>query len=413
MDRIRKEKLRVPHKAQLVSFLQALRVKKFGPARICAADLQSWCEERLKIPADEDEVFVVDFHIRATSYDVADQELRIVLSTRRLLSIFKKSRMLQADATYKLLWNGFPVLLVGTSDSIRVFHPFLLSVTSGETAEDFEFVFRALHNFHPEWVPTVLLADGADAITKAFTSVFGEPLTRLMCYFHVTENIEKYLKPLCTRKCDLGKQVKEDIRILQLCQNEDMFLKATNLFLQKWKKNTDARLIDFMNYFEAQWLKKLPNWYEGAALDLPSSNNGLEGTNGVIKREHTVRARLPLSQFLSNVTDLLESWSRRRDPSSDGCTMFAEVRKVGLRDWTEAYQWAIQGEALERNAINRTLFFVASTRIQKPISPNLVHKFEREYGKWKTFDSFAEWRSRIGRLRRRRTAFGHARALFL
>jgi len=77
--------------------------------------------------------------------------------------------------------QGYPVLLAGTSDSDRVFHPFLLAVTKGESTKDLEFIFRALHNFVPEWSPNILLADGADAITQAFTLVFGEPKVRLIC----------------------------------------------------------------------------------------------------------------------------------------------------------------------------------------------------------------------------------------
>lgn len=211
LDRIRREKLPVPKKVQLVSFLQALRLKKFGAATVSAADLVSWCEERTDLPSDVDEVFVVDFQVRADSYDVNEQQVRVVLSTRRLLSFCKESRMVQCDATYKLLWNGFPVLIAGTTDCSRVFHPFVLSVTTGETAQDFEFIFRAIRKFHTDWTPTVLLADGADAITKGFTSVFGEPLVRLMCYFHVTENAEKYLKPL---RDSTANQLKEDIRTL-------------------------------------------------------------------------------------------------------------------------------------------------------------------------------------------------------
>lgn len=182
LERIRTAKLIVPHKSQLVSFLQGLREKKFGPARISAGELQLWCEERSEIPTNEDEVFVVAFHIRAESFDVNEQELKIILSTRRLLALCKNSQLLQCDATYKLLWQGFPVLLAGTTDSSRVFHPVLLAVTTGETSEDFKFVFRALHNFHLEWTPTFLLADGSEAITNGFRAVFGEPLARLMCY---------------------------------------------------------------------------------------------------------------------------------------------------------------------------------------------------------------------------------------
>jgi len=44
----------------------------------------------------------------------------------------------------------------------------------------------------------MLLADGndADAKTAAFKQEFGTPDIRLMCYFHMLHNCEKYLKPL-------------------------------------------------------------------------------------------------------------------------------------------------------------------------------------------------------------------------
>jgi len=104
--------------------------------------------------------------------------------------------MLQCDATYKLVWQGYPVLLAGTTDRSRVFHPFALAITKSKSTEDFQFLFAAIHNAHLDWAPCILLADGSEAITNAFIAVFGEPLVRLMCYFHVKENIEKFLKPL-------------------------------------------------------------------------------------------------------------------------------------------------------------------------------------------------------------------------
>ena len=62
----------------------------------------------------------------------------------------------------------------------------------------------------------------------------------------------------------------------------------------------------FSEYFDEQWLKKNSKWYEGAAaVKLPSTNNGLEATNRVIKAENTLRERrLPIGQFLNGVTSI-------------------------------------------------------------------------------------------------------------
>lgn len=42
----------------------------------------------------------------------------------------------------------------------------------------------------------ILLGDGSEAITLGFERVFGKPVVRLYCYFHILHNAEKYLKPL-------------------------------------------------------------------------------------------------------------------------------------------------------------------------------------------------------------------------
>lgn len=108
-------------------------------------DIRTWCEERNHIPDDVNEQYVVSFHAHAESHDVDEQKLKVVSSTRRLFSLCLKSVLVRTDATYKLTWQGYPMLHVGTSDVVKVFHPYTATVTKGETAEDFAFLFRALY----------------------------------------------------------------------------------------------------------------------------------------------------------------------------------------------------------------------------------------------------------------------------
>jgi len=111
-----------------------------------------------------------------------------------------------------------------------------------------------------------------------------------------------------------------DLQALQLCKDEAKFLKALKLFIQKWKQKKDVRITDF-EYFEQQWLTKNPYWYEGAALCQPSTNNGLESTNANIKKEHTLRERLPVGQFLNGAVTLVEGWSERGIPAGINCIL--------------------------------------------------------------------------------------------
>jgi hypothetical protein len=43
-----------------------------------------------------------------------------------------------ADATYKLVVEGFPILTIGTTDKSRQFHPFGYAMVYRERQEDFE-----------------------------------------------------------------------------------------------------------------------------------------------------------------------------------------------------------------------------------------------------------------------------------
>lgn len=104
---------------------------------------------------------------------------RFFVTTVHLLKIASAHcTLLQADATYKLTWLGFPVLIIGISDVNNVFHPFGLALTRDETADDFEFLFTSLivglKRCQLEPLNHVdLLADAADAITNGFKKAFS------------------------------------------------------------------------------------------------------------------------------------------------------------------------------------------------------------------------------------------------
>jgi len=153
------------------------------------------------------------------------------LSTRFLLELALKTRHVAADATYKLMFQGYSVFLVGINDMRRVFHATSLSICSGEIGDDYAFVFWSVKTmidklFFGEistYRPTILIADGADAITNGFIMALGECLIRIMCWAHVRRNVVKKLHLV---EEEYQEEVMIDLDALQLSSSTEIFDKA-------------------------------------------------------------------------------------------------------------------------------------------------------------------------------------------
>ena len=81
------------------------------------------------------------------------------------------------DGTYKLNYEGFPILMVGTVDMDREYHPYGIMITKTEDHGDYTFMCSRLkvlaEQIGPtDFNPTILLADAASAITNGCISVF-------------------------------------------------------------------------------------------------------------------------------------------------------------------------------------------------------------------------------------------------
>lgn len=102
----------------------------------------------------------------------------------------------------------------------------------------------------------------------------------------------------------------DDVDALQLSKNKTIFDMAVKLFLKKRKSQER-----FLDYFSSEWLGSKSDRYEGLELYVPSTNNALEATNRVIEDEDTIRERLPLSRFTIVVFEIVNKWSKERNPT--------------------------------------------------------------------------------------------------
>lgn len=240
-----------------------MKLRQHGKYTISLGELAAWAKQRMSVPTDEDQAFVCGFDC-----DYEAPAFRLCLSTPRLLKLGADTTNVHADATYKLIWQGYPVLILGFSDAGRKMHPMGVAITVSETKKDFKFLFSAIaHGVSlvtsnkVTFAPTHLISDAAPAIKNGFALAFGTaPGKTIMCWAHVVMNMDKKLHLIKDKK--VRAEVRNDIIQLQLCPSGDAFLHASSLFLQKWE-SSDHDTQSFLDYFRGSWIDDNSTWYEG------------------------------------------------------------------------------------------------------------------------------------------------------
>ena len=190
------------------------------------------CQTCDTVPEDSDSPFVV--HKICCNEESSNSYFKLFFTTKRLINLTALPRLaLHADATYKLIWNGFPVLLVGATDSGHTFHPFGLAVVPNEDEDSFAFLFRTLRTLAHEINGAPLhsspvLSDAAAAIYNGFNTAKHDvdpeetsPTLRLLCWFHVAFNIKKKLHLI--KSDEKREKVHSDLCLMQLSPDQVFF----------------------------------------------------------------------------------------------------------------------------------------------------------------------------------------------
>ena len=116
----------------------------------------------------------------------------------------------------------------------------------------------------------------------------------------------------------MANNILSDITTLQSgAPDEESVNVIFGLLRMKWTDDkiyyTDSlrqRVCDFFTYMEDVWMSDdLKNWFEAANPMMCSTNNSLEATNNVLKRDYTYRKRVSMSHLFDIMNDLLGEWS--------------------------------------------------------------------------------------------------------
>lgn len=225
-----------------------------------------------------------------------------------------------------------------------------------------------------------MIADGADAIRNAFYQTFDSAEMDIMCFAHVIRNVRKRSFSSKNNK----QLIVDDIRKIQLAHNKATFKVMTRLFCQKWK-NIEP---EFIPYFKKEWLGAHCNWYEGAALYTPSTNNALESHNGIIKRKVTLRSRLPIHQFLlcmqqmaEDISNQMTSGNRNIETEPIITKQMMEGAAIMKRDDFKAFK----AKTFDNSKEN--IYTIPSSSCAPKNSTEAYYK-QLVQAKWQSFDEF-------------------------
>lgn len=369
----------------------AEQISKQIPETITYGQMSKWCATESKVPDDIDQAFVLDhFH------DSKDDAFAFVVSTRRLLQQSIGRLNVCADGTYKIVWQEFPIIVVGFLDRENHFHAIALCLTARERTIEYEFAFNAIKKAvrkleKADLCPNVVVSDAAPSIRNAFYSSFESAKQNVICYIHVQRNISKFKYNSKENK----EMIMNDFMVLQASATEEEFSKLSSLFLKKWLPSEP----EFCRYFEAEWLKDgTRNWYAGYSSFVPNHNNGQEGYNNHIKRDHTLRERLPSNTFKINFMRMVSDMSARYDPEN----MTGEVKKIIDRPIVTdemlmgGYLWFDNpdiwfGEKTFNTETKTQMFIVPSTKyLSETESKSLTDLLSIQKQKFDSFDDYVK-----------------------
>lgn len=279
------------------------------PQTVSYGQLIEWCNAMSETPTDEDQSFILDHF-----YDGIDNSFSFVVTTLRLLRNAVHQDNVCADGTYKIVWQKFPLIIVGFVDRRNHFHVLCACLTSNERTNEYRFVFQTIKNAiekHTKttFEPNVLISDAAPAIRNGFYDTFESATQNVICFVHVLRNIRKApLKNKANRDA-----IVRDIKVLHKSPNKYEFDIACDLFIAKWTQN-DEKI--FCDYLQSQWLQSdTQNWYCGYSPFVPAHNNCQEGFNNSIKRDHLMRELLPFDTFKIALNDMVCEMSHSYSPS--------------------------------------------------------------------------------------------------
>ena len=391
--------LPLPTKIQLNNFLVVLKDKLFGKDdnTISSGQIEIWAEKYKDVPEDADAPFVAGFEENDGIW--GKFYFRLSITTKRLLENALKSDLIQVEVKRCLVWKGFPVMVVGTSDSKNQFHPICVTLCSNLSEEEFKLIFNSLKNsvlkvFSRTFQPKYLHANiEIRAVADGFVAAFGEQPVRLVCWDSCIKEVTKNLQ-VTIKDSKVRRLIRQDIEVLQNSGSSEIFDRVQKLFFDKWStKSQSSDVSTFCEYFKEAWIAKNSNWFEGAGPMIPSGNTGSEAFIRNPNIQDKIYDRLQSERFLDFISSTMQEWSTARNPESEHFKEFSQQPETSTATWTSGYQWSISDEPYEKKG-PQTFYILAKSN--KDLGRAIVdYEKKLKSKKWKNFEDYKDWSTSV------------------
>lgn len=199
--------------------------------------------------------------------------------------------VLHIDSTFGVVDAKYTFYVFGISDLRGGYHPLAYFCTSRRTSADIGWCLSRVKevtlvygtNFNPNWV----MMDADDAQLNACDAHLESPI--LMCWFHVTQNVEKKLKQFRVNTTN-SRQVWSDLYAMHYCRSHDQFLDTRESVLVRWNEmgTQDPAMRLFYDHFQREWTFPPSRFWRWQVFHtgkgVATTNNPLEQYHGWIKK---------------------------------------------------------------------------------------------------------------------------------
>jgi len=297
----------------------------------------AWCNERPFV-ADRTE----NHEVCVLHHRISEEDFIIILSTPALLYTRVEQGRHQtsfkmADATYKITWEGLPLLVMGTTDWRNTFLPTAYALTMHEREQEFglfeKYVSRAVLDLardRGEKAAVLVSLEGARLLCSDAAGAIpqGEKLAHPshneklsnMCYSHMIRKVRQVgLSHINSadrkKKRDLHNELLKDLQKMRWIVSCSQFELAVRLFHKKWCFGHKQKDVIAWLFLRGGWLGQKRRWARcHVPVGLPSSTNALERHKRAIK-DLLRRKRDPSHRAIGNIADgVVAHWSAQLLP---------------------------------------------------------------------------------------------------
>ena len=258
------------------------------------------------------------------------------------LGSYQGRLVVHLDATYKLNDRGYPLLVMGFSDTAKKFHLISLAVSSHETASAYthlcsktSLIYQSL--FGRPLLPMVVVSDGAGAIFEA-VSMTWPTAEHLMCTFHLQQ---AFLKRFANR--DKKQWAKELLNSLIYTKSQQDF--DRQLVAAQNQLITDGFRVP-SDYLRRTWVSSVQSKWQvfRAFPGCPRTNNALESFNRVYKT--TYFANMLKSKMSACISLILRSINQ-----ISSTNMSTSMNRNHAKSWLTAAKRASNHFSIQENTV--------------------------------------------------------------